>query len=143
MDDFHAAGGIGALLSELRSLLHLETIDVEERTLRERLDSPPDWVDRRVIRPLSGPVSKVGGLVALKGSLAPDGAIFKRAAASPALFESEGRAVVFKGLEDLAARIDDPALDVEPGVLADIRSDTLAVLVSDGSCSSDASCGVE
>lgn len=72
-------------------------------------------MDRRVIRPLSGPVSKVGGLVALKGSLAPDGAIFKRAAASPALFESEGRAVVFKGLEDLAARIDDLALDVEPG----------------------------
>jgi len=72
-------------------------------------------VDRSAIRPFADPVSSVGGLVALKGSLAPDGAIFKRAAATLALFESEGRAVVFTGLEDLAARIDDPALDVQPG----------------------------
>lgn len=68
-----------------------------------------------MIRPFAEPVSAVGGLVALSGSLAPDGAIFKRAAATPALFESEGRAVVFTGLEDLSARIDDPDLDVEPG----------------------------
>jgi len=57
-------------------------------------------------------VSDVGGLVALFGSLAPRGAIVKRSAATPALFETEARAVVFDGLEDLAARIDDPALDV-------------------------------
>ena len=67
-----------------------------------------------VIRPFDDPISPVGGLVALSGSLAPDGAIFKRAAATPALFESEGRAVVFTGLEDLSRRIDDPALDVQP-----------------------------
>ncbi|WP_407518540.1 dihydroxy-acid dehydratase [Methylobacterium oryzisoli] len=114
MEDFHAAGGMGALLRELRPLLHLDTIDVEGRTLAERLDEPLDWVDRSVIRPFGEPVSAVGGLVALSGSLAPDGAIFKRAAASPALFESEGRAVVFTGLEDLARRIDDPDLDVRP-----------------------------
>jgi len=58
------------------------------------------------------PVSKNGGLIALKGSLAPDGAIFKRAAATESLFEHEGRAVVFESLEDLAACIDDPALEV-------------------------------
>ena len=115
MEDFHAAGGVGALLRELRPLLHLHTRDVEGRTLAERLDEPVDWVDRAVIRPFNDPVSPVGGLIALSGSLAPDGAIFKRAAASPALFEHEGRAVVFTGLEDLAARIDDPGLDVEPG----------------------------
>ena len=115
MEDFHAAGGVGAVLRELRPLLHLDTIDVEGRTLAERLDEPVDWVDRAVIRPFNDPVSPVGGLIALKGSLAPDGAIFKRAAATPALFEHEGRAVVFTGLEDLAARIDDPALDVLPG----------------------------
>ena len=115
MEDFHAAGGVTALLWELRSLLHLDTVDIEGRTLAERLDSPPSWVDRKVIRSFDDPVSKVGGLVALRGSLAPDGAIFKRAAATPALFESEGRAVVFNGLEDLAARIDDPALDVQEG----------------------------
>ncbi len=115
MEDFHAAGGMGALLRELRPLLHLDTVDVEGRTLAERLDEPPGWVDRAVIRPFDEPVSPVGGLVALTGSLAPDGAIFKRAAATPALFESEGRAVVFTGLEDLSRRIDDPALDVAPG----------------------------
>ena len=112
MEDFHAAGGMGALLRELRPLLHLDTIDITGRTLAERLDEPLEWVDRRVIRPFDDPVSKVGGLVALSGSLAPDGAIFKRAAATPALFESEGRAVVFDGLADLAKRIDDPDLDV-------------------------------
>jgi dihydroxy-acid dehydratase len=56
----------------------------------------------------------VGGLVALFGSLAPDGAILKRAAADPRLFETQARAVVFDSLEDLARRIDDPALDVRP-----------------------------
>jgi dihydroxy-acid dehydratase len=115
MEDFHAAGGMGALLWELRSLLHLDTVDVEGRTLAERLDNPPPWVDRKVIRSLDDPLSAVGGLVALRGSLAPDGAIFKRAAATPSLFETEGRAVVFTSLEDLAARVDDPTLDVREG----------------------------
>jgi dihydroxy-acid dehydratase len=113
MEDFHAAGGMGALLRELKPLLHLDTIDVTGRTLAERLAEPIDWIDRHVIRPFDDPVSEVGGLVALSGSLAPDGAIFKRAAATPSLFESEGRAVVFTSLEDLAARIDDPDLDVK------------------------------
>ena len=112
MEDFHAAGGVGAVLRELRPLLHLDTVDVEGRTLAERLEEPLEWVDRAVIRPFGDPVSPVGGLIALAGTLAPGGAIFKRAAATPALFEHEGRAVVFSGLEDLAARVDDPALDV-------------------------------
>jgi dihydroxy-acid dehydratase len=112
MEDLHAAGGVGAVLRELRSLLHLDTIDVEGRTLAERLDEPLEWIDRKVVRPFNDPVSKVGGLIALHGNLAPNGAIFKRAAATPSLFEFEGRAVVFTGLEDLAKRIDDPDLDV-------------------------------
>ncbi len=115
MEDFHAAGGIGALLRELRPLLHLDTVDVEGRTLAARLDEPVGWIDRAVIRPFDDPVSSVGGLVTLTGTLAPDGAIFKRAAATPELFESEGRAVVFSGLEDLSNRIDDPDLDVTAG----------------------------
>ena len=87
---------------------------MEGRTLGRAAGGAAGWVDRAVIRPFDDPVSPVGGLVALTGSLAPDGAIFKRAAATPALFEIEGRAVVFTGLEDLAARIDDPDLDVQP-----------------------------
>jgi dihydroxy-acid dehydratase len=112
MEDFHAAGGVGAVLRELKPLLHLETIGVDGMTLGERLAEPLDWIDRKVIRSFDEPVSPVGGLIAISGSLAPDGAIVKRAAATPALFEVEGRAVVFESLEDLAARIDDPALDV-------------------------------
>ncbi len=112
MEDFYAAGGVGAVLRELKPLLHLDTIDIEGRTLGERLEEPLEWVDRKVIRPFADPISPVGGLIALGGSLAPDGAIFKRAAATPALFETEGRAVVFEDLEDLSRRVDDPDLDV-------------------------------
>jgi dihydroxy-acid dehydratase len=67
-----------------------------------------------VVRSREQPISPEGGLVALFGNLAPQGAILKRSAADPTLFEREGRAVVFESLEDLAARIDDPALDVVP-----------------------------
>ena len=111
MEDFHAAGGMPALLWELRDLLHMDPIDVTGRPLQERL-SEPEFVDRRYIRSRAEPVSPVGGLVSLFGSLAPRGAILKRSAATPNLFEKEARAVVFDGLEDLAGRIDDPALDV-------------------------------
>ena len=111
MEDFHAAGGMPALLWELRDLLHGDARDVTGTTLAERLREP-EFVDRRYIRARNEPVSPVGGLVALFGSLAPRGAIVKRSAATPALFEMEARAVVFDGLEDLANRIDDPALDV-------------------------------
>jgi dihydroxy-acid dehydratase len=72
-----------------------------------------EWVDRRVICEFDKPVSDQGGLISLKGNIAPDGAIFKRAAATPALFETEGRAIVFNGLEDLAKRVDDPNLDIK------------------------------
>jgi dihydroxy-acid dehydratase len=111
MEDFHAAGGMPALLWELRGLLHLDPIDVTGVPLGERLVEPP-FVDRRYIRALAEPVSPVGGIVSLFGSLAPRGAILKRSAATPSLFEKEARAVVFDGLEDMATRIDDPELDV-------------------------------
>ncbi len=114
MEDFFAAGGVGAVLREIRHLLHLDTIDVTGQRLGDRLEPEMEWIDRRVIRAFDDPVSHEGGLIALTGTLAPDGAIFKRAAATPELFEVEGRAVVFDGLEDLANRIDDPDLDIEP-----------------------------
>jgi dihydroxy-acid dehydratase len=111
MEDFHAAGGMSALLWELRDLLHPDPIDVTGVSLGERL-AEPAFVDRRYIRAFAEPVSPVGGIVSLFGSLAPRGAILKRSAATPTLFETEARAVVFDGLEDLANRIDDPELDV-------------------------------
>ncbi|MDA1118219.1 MAG: dihydroxy-acid dehydratase [Proteobacteria bacterium] len=115
MSDLYAAGGIGTVLRELKPLLHLDCLAVTGETLGERLAHEEGaWVDRAVVRPLAEPLEKVGGLVALFGSLAPNGAILKRSAADPKLFEKEGRAVVFTSLDDLAARVDDPALDVAP-----------------------------
>ena len=112
MSDLFVGGGIGAVLRELRPMLHLDCMTVTGETLGERLSHEPSWVDRDIIRPLDDPYQKDGGLVALFGSLAPGGAIVKRSAADPRLFEREGRAVVFSSLDDLAARIDAPDLDV-------------------------------
>jgi dihydroxy-acid dehydratase len=113
MEDLFAAGGLGAVLRELSPRLHLECLTVTGQTLGERLAAEgAGFVDRSVIRSAADPFQSVGGLVALFGSLAPGGAILKRSAADARLFETEARAVVFESLEDLAARIDDPALDV-------------------------------
>jgi len=113
MEDFFAAGSIGALLRELKPLLHLDCIDVTGETLAERLAADEaSFTDRSIVAAREKPMEPQGGLIALFGNLAPDGAILKRSAADPKLFEHEGRAVVFSSLEDLAARMDDPALDV-------------------------------
>ena len=115
MSDLYAAGGVGAVLRELKPLLHLDCMTVTGETLGERLAHEEGaWVDRAVVRSLAEPLAKEGGLVALFGSLAPNGAILKRSAADSNLFEREGRAVVFSSLDDLAARVDDPALDIRP-----------------------------
>ncbi|MEJ2174085.1 MAG: dihydroxy-acid dehydratase [bacterium] len=117
MSDLYAAGGLSAVLRELKPLLALDALTVSGETLGERLEREQaegaTWVDREVVRPLDDPIEPVGGLVALFGSLAPNGAILKRSAADPKLFEREGRAVVFRSLDDLAARIDAPDLDVQ------------------------------
>ena len=120
MEDFFAAGGMGALLRELKPLLHLDCMTVTGETLGDRLSNESEtwdgeiWADRAIVAMRAEPIEPTGGLIALFGNLAPKGAIFKRAAADTKLFEHEGRAVVFSSLADLAARIDDPALDVTP-----------------------------
>ena len=115
MEDFFAGGGMGALMRELKDLLHLDAMTVTGETLGERLKHDSEsWIDRSIIAERNKPLEPHGGLVALFGNLAPQGAILKRSAADSNLFEIEGRAVVFSSLADLAARIDDPKLDVEP-----------------------------
>ena len=112
MEDFFYAGGVGAVLRELKPRLHLDCRTVTGETLGERLAGETGAVDRAIIASAREPLEKEGGLVALFGNLAPRGAILKRSAADRRLFEKETRAVVFSSLEDLAERIDDPELDV-------------------------------
>ena len=118
MEDFHAAGGVPAVMRELRHLLDLDCRTVTGETVGDRIENAPAYVDRAIIRPFSEPVRPNGGLVALFGNIAPRGAILKRSAADPSLFEREARAVVFSSLDDLAERIDDPELDVRRGRLS-------------------------
>ena len=113
MEDFHAAGGLSGVLRALASQLNLQTLDVTGQSLEQRLkQEQTETTDLSVIRNTQNPVDAQGGLIALHGTLAPEGAILKRAAATSSLLEHEGRAVVFSSLEDLAARIDSPDLDV-------------------------------
>jgi dihydroxy-acid dehydratase len=101
-----------AVLWELRDVLNLDCMTVTGEPLGARLQAPPGFVDRAVVRTRDDPISPEGGLVALFGNLAPRGAILKRSAADSNLFERDGRAIVFESLEDLSARIDAPDLDV-------------------------------
>ena len=112
MEDFFYAGGVGAVLKELRSLLDLSCMTVTGETLRQRLEETSFSADRSVIASASHPIEPVGGLVSLFGTLAPRGAVLKRSAADPELFEKTGKAVVFESLKVLAEKIDDPELDV-------------------------------
>ncbi|MFM7173461.1 MAG: dihydroxy-acid dehydratase, partial [Caldilinea sp.] len=115
MEDFHRSGGLRVVLQELKPLLHLDVRTVTGQTLGQLLDTPytfPSW--QQVIRPATAPLQAEGALIVLRGNLAPDGALLKRSAATPALLHKSGRAVVFNSLADLAARIDHPDLDVTP-----------------------------
>ena len=112
MEDFFYAGGVGAVLRELRPLLDLSCMTVTGETIGRRLDENLLSTDRSIIASAADPIEPVGGLVSLFGTLAPGGAVLKRSAADPALFEKTGKAVVFESLKDLAEKIDDPELDV-------------------------------
>jgi dihydroxy-acid dehydratase len=112
MEHFHWAGGLPALLAELRDLLRLEAPTVAGATLREVVEGAERVPGQQVIRPRATPLSSRGSLAVLRGNLAPRGAVIKQSAATPALMRHRGRAVVFDSVEDLTRRIDDPALDV-------------------------------
>ena len=114
MPDFHEAGGLIRVVSELSDLLNIDTPTVFGDSLRERIESGIPKFESNVIRVRSNPIYKSGGLKWLSGNLAPNGAVIKPVAASQGLLEHEGRALVFEGLEDMAKRLDDPNLDVEP-----------------------------
>ncbi|MFI1028711.1 IlvD/Edd family dehydratase [Streptomyces sp. NPDC020951] len=112
MEDLHRAGGLLAVLREVRDLLDPDALTVTGSPLVDFLDDAPIW-DHDVIRTRAKPLVAEGGIAVLRGNLAPDGALVKPAAASPHLLRHRGRAVVFDSVEDFHARIDDPDLDVD------------------------------
>jgi dihydroxy-acid dehydratase len=112
MDDLHRAGGLLAVLKEVRDLLDPSALTVTGRPLVDHLDTAAIW-DPEVIRQRSTPLLAEAGIAVLYGNLAPDGAIIKPAAATPELMSHRGRAVVFDSVEDFRDRIDDPALAVD------------------------------
>ena len=123
MEDFYYAGGLRALMARIADLLALDARTVEERSLGEAIAGSEVFADD-VILPRERALVASGSLAVLRGNLAPDGAVIKPAAAEARLLEHRGPAVVFANYNDMAARIDDPALPV--------TADSVIVLQSAG-----------
>jgi dihydroxy-acid dehydratase len=121
MEDFHRAGGLPALLRQLSDRLDLTAATADGRTIADVIAGWPEWTDGEVVRSIDRPVASGEALTVLRGSLATNGAVLKRAAASSALLQHEGPALVFDGLEDLAKRIDDDDLEVTPNHVLVLR----------------------
>jgi dihydroxy-acid dehydratase len=112
MDDLHRAGGLLAVLREVADLLDPAAMTVTGRPLVDHLPDAQIW-DDDVIRRRDAPLQDNAGIAVLRGTLAPDGAVIKPAAASKELLVHRGRAVVFDSIEELHARLDDPDLDID------------------------------
>ena len=120
MDDLFRAGGLLAVLREVADLLDPAAMTVSGRPLADHLGEARIW-DETVIWPRSAPLQADAGIAVLRGSLAPDGAVIKPAAASKELLSHRGRAVVFDSIEDMHARLDDPGLDVDASSVLVLR----------------------
>jgi dihydroxy-acid dehydratase len=112
MEHFHQAGGVPRLMQELKDLLALDAKHVNGGTLGDAIKTFEDVPGQSVIKPRNAPLKKEGGIAILRGNLAPRGAVIKQSAAAAKLMQHEGKAVVFDSVDDMARRIDDPALDV-------------------------------
>ncbi|MDC7789122.1 dihydroxy-acid dehydratase [Rhodoplanes sp. TEM] len=124
MEHFHHAGGMPKLLQQLGSLIDLDAATVAGGTLRDVVAQAEEVPGQTVIRSAADPIKPIGAVAVLHGNLAPRGAVIKHSAATPSLLQHTGRAVVFESTADMAARIDDPDLDV--------RADDVLVLRNTG-----------
>jgi dihydroxy-acid dehydratase len=120
MEDFFYAGGVPAVMAQIEDLLHLDAVTVSGTTVGENI-AGAEIVDPTVIRPADDPLDTGGALVVLHGSLCPDGAVMKITAADPRLLQHEGRALVFEDIHDLAARVEDPALECDERTVMILR----------------------
>ena len=122
MQQFHQAGGVPALLKEVRSELDTSAPTIHGKTIGEMIDAVVDEPGQTIIRAMAAPLKPIGTLAVLKGNLAPRGAIIKQSAASKTLMQHRGRAVVFDSTEDLANRLDSDDLDVTPEDILVLRN---------------------
>jgi len=117
MEDFCYAGGLPAVLRELGPVLNRDALTVNGHTIWDNVKDAPRYDlegRKRVIRPLADPFKAKAGIAVLRGNLAPDGAVIKPSAATPALMKHRGRAVVFADSVDMHAKVEDESLDVRP-----------------------------
>ena len=112
MEDFYYAGGLPAVIREMRPHLHNDSLTVNGHTIGDNNADAPCY-NRDVIYSLEKPLIENAGIIVLRGNLCPDGAIIKPSAASPELMKHTGKAVVFETIEDYHARIDDPDLEID------------------------------
>ena len=112
MEDFCYAGGLPVVMKEIAAHLHTGIVTANGKTLGENIADAQNW-NTEVIKPLATPFKANAGIAVLRGNLAPRGAVIKPSAATPALMQHTGRAVVFEDIEDFHSRIDDDALDVD------------------------------
>ena len=122
MEHFHYAGGVPALLRELKPLLNVSAPTITGGTLADVIAQAEEAPGQDVIRSLSAPLKKEGAMAVLHGNLAPRGAVIKQSAASPELMRHTGRAVVFDSVEDMVARIDQPDFDVNADDILVLRN---------------------
>jgi dihydroxy-acid dehydratase len=122
MEHFHHAGGLPALMRELKLHLDLSTPNVAGGTLGDAIEAAEDVPGQQVIYSFAEPLKAQGAMAVLQGNLAPLGAVIKQSAASPELMTHTGRAVVFDSVEDLTNRIDDPDLDVKADDILVLRN---------------------
>ncbi len=122
MEHFHHAGGLPKLLSQLDGLIDLSCLTVTGQPLGDSVAAAEDVPGQDVIRPRTNPIRGEGSMAVLHGNLAPRGALIKHAAATTRLLQHTGRAVVFESVEDMAARVDDPDLDVTPDDVLVLRN---------------------
>jgi dihydroxy-acid dehydratase len=121
MEDFFYAGGLRAMLGNIGSLLDLSCMTITGKSLGENIAGAKVH-NADVIRTLETPIAAAGGLVILRGNLAPEGAVMKPIAAEAHLLKHEGRAVVFDSYAEMIARIDDPKLEVDASSVLVLRN---------------------
>ena len=121
MEDLYYSGGLPALIKEMASLIHNDATTVNGKTIGENCVTAEVY-DRSIISTIQKPFKPESGIVIVKGNLAPNGAVLKPSAASPALLQHSGKAVVFENIEDYHARIDDPNLDIDASCIMVLKN---------------------